>query len=168
MKKVILVLVVVGLGLVLMVGGAFAASDGKNLTINAAVNATAKLTLGAAAISFPDTPDVDTNPTIASSPASVSVDAKAKTSTNGNVTLTVVTGGDLTSGSDTIAIGNVTWAAAGNGFVAGTMNKTTGQSAGSWTGSGNRSGTFSYSLANSWSYATGTYSATATYTLTAP
>ena len=52
--------------------------------------------------------------------------------------------------------------------MAGTMNKTTAQSAGSWTGSGNNAGTFTYALVNSWSYATGTYAATATYTLSAP
>jgi hypothetical protein len=48
------------------------------------------------------------------------------------------------------------------------MNKATAQTVGSWTGSGNRSGTQSYALANSWNYATGAYTAMATYTLTAP
>ena len=91
-----------------------------------------------------------------------------KTGSASTATLTVLAAGDLTSGTDTIAISNVTWTATGAGFVAGTMNKTTAQSAGSWTGSGNRSGTFSYFLANSWSYPTGSYTATTTYTLTAP
>ena len=166
MKRLSLVGIVV-LGLFLMAGSVFAASANQNLIINATVANTAKLSLGAASISFPDA-DPDTTPSILSVPASVTVDAKAKTTTSGSVTLTVVTGGDLTTGSDTILIGNVTWTAAGAGFVAGTMNRTTGQSAGSWSGSGSRSGTFGYALANSWSYATGTYTATATYTLTAP
>jgi hypothetical protein len=84
------------------------------------------------------------------------------------VTLTCLAEGDLTAGANTIAISNVTWTATGTGFVAGTMNKTTAQSAGSWTGPGARSGTFSFSLANSWSYDTGSYTAAITYTLTAP
>ncbi|MGD0915385.1 MAG: hypothetical protein ABSB22_02900 [Thermodesulfobacteriota bacterium] len=150
-----------------MTGNVFAASATQPLTINATVANTAKLSLGVATIAFPDA-DPDTVPSIAATQNPVNVTAKAKTTTNGAVTLTVVTGGDLTSGSDTILIGNVTWTVTGAGFVAGTMNKTTAQSAGSWTGSGSRAGTFSYDLANSWAYATGSYTATATYTLTAP
>jgi|APFre7841882654_1041346.scaffolds.fasta_scaffold10918_4 hypothetical protein len=167
MKKLSLVLVVIGLGLVLMAGSSFAATATQGLTINATVANTAKLSLGAATIAFPDA-DPDTTPTIPSVPASVNVTASAKTTTSGAVTLTVKTGGDLTSGSDTIAIGNVKWTASGAGFVAGTMDKTTGQSAGSWSGSGSRSGTFTYNLTNSWNYPTGSYAATATYTLTSP
>ena len=166
MKKLSLVGIVV-LGLFLVSGSAIAATATAGLTIGATVANTAKLSLGAASIAFPDA-DPDITSSIPSAPASVTVDAKAKTTTSGSVTLTVVTGGDLTSGSDTILIGNVTWTAAGAGFVAGTMNRTTAQSAGSWSGSGNRSGTFSYLLANSWAYATGSYTATATYTLTSP
>lgn len=167
MKKTNLLLVI-GLSLLLMASGAFAATSTANLTIGATVTNMAALSLGGvASIAFPDA-DPDNPAPIPSLPASVSVTAKAKTTKNGSVTLTVLTGGDLTSGGDTIAIGNVTWTASGAGFVAGAMDKTTGQSAGSWSGSGSRSGTFTYSLANSWSYPTGIYSATATYTLTAP
>jgi hypothetical protein len=166
MKKLSLVGIVV-LGLFLVTGNVFAASTTGTLNIGATVSSTAKLALGAASISFANA-DPDTTSSITASPDPVTVTAKAKTTTAGNVTLTVVTGGDLTSGSDTIAITNVTWTAGGAGFVAGTMDKTTPQSAGSWTGSGNRSGTFSYALANSWAYATGSYTATATYTLSCP
>ena len=43
----------------LLAGAAWAATDSKNLTINATVAATAKLTLGVAAINFPDAdPDI--------------------------------------------------------------------------------------------------------------
>ena len=151
-----------------MTGSVFAATATQGLTISATVANTAKLSLGVAAIAYPDAdPDV-LNP-IPATQNPVSVTAKAKTTTSGAVTLTVVTGGDLISGaSDTILIGNVTWTASGAPFVAGTMNRTIAQSAGSWTGSGGYTGSFSYNLANSWSYATGSYSATATYTLTAP
>jgi hypothetical protein len=166
MKKVILVLVVVGLGLVLMVGGAFAAEQSQqSLTINAAVSTTAKLSFDKNAVSFPNE-DPDSKPIITSTDI-VTVDAKVKTSSGSPVTLRVLTGGDLQSGLDAIAISNVAWTATGAGFVGGTMS-TASQSAGSWTNSGNRQGTFTYKLTNSWSYATGNYSATATYTLTAP
>jgi hypothetical protein len=166
MKKLSLVLAI-GLSLVLMAGGAFAASDTKPLTINATVSARATLSLGQSSIHFPDA-DPDATPSIAATENAVSVTAKVRTGSISTATLTHVAAGDLVSGSDTILIGNVTWTVTGAGFQLGTMNKTTPQTAGSWTGSGNRSGTFSYFLANSWSYATGSYTASSTYTLTAP
>jgi hypothetical protein len=166
MKKVSLALAI-GLGLVLTAGGAFAASDSKPLTVNATVSARATLSLGQSAINFPDADPDMVNPIDATENA-VSVTAKVRTGASSTATLTHLAGGDLMSGTDTILIGNVTWTAAGAGFQAGTMNKSSAQTAGSWTGSGNRSGTFSYFLANSWSYATGTYAASSTYTLTAP
>jgi hypothetical protein len=166
MKKVSLVLVI-GLGLVLMAGGAFAANDPKTLTVNATVSAAAKLTVAPATISFLDA-DPDTTPIITSLDT-VAVTAKAKTSKGSNVTLTVLANGDLSEGGGgTIDISNVSWTVVGAGFVNGTMSKTGAQSAGSWSNSGDRSGTFTYKLTNSWSYATGSYTQTATYTLTAP
>jgi hypothetical protein len=166
MKKVSLVLAI-GLGLVLMAGRAFAASDTKNLTVNAAVSARATLSIGQSSIHFPDA-DPDGTPSIGATENAVSVTAKVRTGSGSTATLTHLAADDLKSGSDTILIGNVTWTASGAGFIAGTMNKATAQTAASWTGSGNRSGSFSYFLANSWSYATGTYTASSTYTLTAP
>ena len=161
MKRLSLISVLVCC-LVLVAGGAFAATDTKVLTINATVSARATLTLGVAAINFPDA-DPDSGPILATENP-VSVTAKIRTSAAGNVTLTCIAGGDL----GPIPISNVTWTAAGNGFVGGTMSSTVGQSAGSWTGSGNRSSSFTYSLANSWDYAVGSYSQSVTYTLTAP
>jgi hypothetical protein len=166
MKKVSLVFVI-GLGLVLMAGGAFAVSDQKSLTVNATVSARATLSLGQSSITFPDA-DPDTVSSIPANENAVSVTAKVRTGSSSNATLTHLAADDLKSGSDMIAIGNVTWTASGTGFQGGTMNKSSAQTAGSWTGSGNRSGTFSYFLANSWDYATGSYSASSTYTLTAP
>lgn len=167
MKKLSLFGIVV-LGLLMMVGSAFGASDPKNLTINATVTATAKLSLSDASISFADA-DPDTILSIPSTPPSVTVDAKAKTSTGSTVTLKVVTGDDLKSGTDSIDITNASWTHTGAGFLDGAMSKTPpGTTVGSWAGSGNRSGTLTFHLANSWNYATGGYSATATYTLTAP
>ena len=166
MKKMSLVLVI-GLGLLLMAGGAFAASDSKPLTVNATVSARASLSFGQNAINFPDA-DPDVTASIPATENAVTVTAKIRTGASSTATLTPLAGGDLTSGTDTITIGNVTWTASGTGFQAGTMNSGTAQTAGIWTGSGNRSGSFSYFLANSWSYATGNYSASSTYTLTAP
>jgi hypothetical protein len=140
-------------------------SDTKTVTVTAIVNAKAKLTVGPAGVSFADA-DPDVTPILPAS-ADVTVDVKSRTTTNGAVTLTVQSGTNLTSGSDSIAIANLTWTAAGTGFAAGTM-ATSAVSLGAWTGGGTQSGTQSYLLANSWNYKTGTYGATITYTLTAP
>jgi hypothetical protein len=149
-------------------GAAMAAqTDHADLTINANVANQAALTLDQTSIHFADS-DPDAVPSITDTEGAVTVTVKAKTGSTGTVTLTVVTDGDLTAGGETIATSNVTWEASGTGFVNGTMNKTTPQSAGSWTGSGKRTGTFTYKLANSWSYAAGSYTAKATYTLNAP
>lgn len=144
-----------------------AATATGNVTVAATVSATAKLTVGSTTVSFANA-DPDTTPSITATEGAIAITAKSKTGAAGSVTLTVLAAADLTSGSDTIAVSNVTWTVSGSGFAAGTMNKTTAQSVASWTGSGNRSGTQTYALANSWNYATGSYSATATYTLTAP
>ena len=77
--------------------------------------------------------------------------------------------GNLISGSDTIAITNVTWTASGAPFVAGTMDAVTAQDAATFSsGSGQYTGTYSYLLANSWAYVPGAYTQTVVYTLTAP
>lgn len=144
-----------------------AATASSNLTVNATISATASLTVGNAAINFPDA-NPDTTPSVSATENPVSIVAKGKTSSGGTITLTLLASGDLTGGGNTIGIDNVTWTAAGSGYSAGTMNKTTAQTVGSWTNSGNRSGSLSFALANSWSYATGSYAASATFTLTAP
>lgn len=144
-----------------------AATASSNLTVAATISATASLTVGSAAINFPDA-NPDTTPSISATENPVSVTAKGKTSNGGTITLTLLASGDLTSGGNTIGIDNVTWTATGSGYAGGTMNKTAAQTVGSWTNSGNRSGSLSFALANSWSYATGSYAASATFTLTAP
>jgi len=165
-KKRSLVLVI-GLGLILIAGGVFAASDSKPLTINAEVSDRASLTLEVATINFPDT-DPDTTP-IPATENSVDVTVKVRTGSASAVTLTHQAAGDLTNPAlDAIPIGSVTWTATGGGFQAGTMSSTVAQTAGSWTGPGNRSGTFSYFLVNSWNYAIGSYSVSSTYILSTP
>jgi hypothetical protein len=142
------------------------ATANSTLTVSATVSARAKLSLGTGSITFADA-DPDTTPTLTAS--AVSVDVKARTSSTGSVTLTVLASGDLTAApSGTIPIGNLSWTVSGAGFAAGTANKTTAQSVGTWTGSGNHPGSQTYSLVNSWAYNTGNYGVSLNYTLTAP
>jgi hypothetical protein len=155
---------------VLLLGSASAFAQPQTATaavaVTANVNAKAKLSLGLASVTFADA-DPDVTPLYTS--AAISVDVKARTSAAGNVTLTVLASGDLTSGSNAIAIGTLSWAASGTGFtLSGNNNKTTAQTLGSWTGSGNPSGSHTLSLPNLWSYNTGVYTVTLNYTLTAP
>jgi hypothetical protein len=143
------------------------AQTAATLTVNASVSGRAKLSIASGtshSITFNDA-DPDTTPTL-TAPA-FDVDVKARTGSNSTVSLTVLAAGDLTSGTDTIGIDNLTWAASGD-MVAGTSSTSSAVSVGSWTGSGRRQGTQTYSLVNSWAYATGNYSATLNYTLTAP
>jgi hypothetical protein len=151
---------------VLLFSGSVSAqgTDSASLTISAQVNSKARLTLSGS-VFFPDLDPDTANPLVSTTDVSVSV--KARTSASGNVTLTVLAQGDLASGTDLIPIGNLTWAA--SGLTAGTMAKApaTAASLGSWTGSGNHSGTQTYKLVNSWSYVPGTYQTIIDYTLTA-
>ena len=142
-----------------------AATAGATVTVSATVSPKAKLTVGAGSVAFNDA-DPDVTPLLTAT-AALSLNVRARTAAASNVTLTVQSGGDLTSGSDTIPIANLTWTATGTGYAAGTMG-TTASSLGSWTGGGNEAGTQTYQLVNSWNYRTGTYTATITYTLTAP
>ncbi|HEX7124757.1 MAG TPA: hypothetical protein VF406_03135 [Thermodesulfobacteriota bacterium] len=156
------------LGLATLPSTVEAATANQNLTINAVVNDRATLTLSTATINFPDS-DPETVLSIAASENPVTVSARVRTGATSTPTLTVQANGDLSNGTDTIPISNVTWTASGSPFVAGTMNATVAQSAATFgTGSGSYTGTFSYFLANDWAYNVGTYTATATYTLTAP
>ena len=172
MKKLSLV-TIFSVALLLMTGSAFAASDTKNLTVTANVGSTAKLTLGATTLTFPDS-DPDNTPLITATEGAINVTAKAKTAAGSSVALEVRSSGgssgNLISGSgDTIPIGNLRWQGTGTGFVGGPTNvSNTNQLAGSWNQSGNYSGTQTFSLVNSWAYAVGTYTATITYTLTSP
>ncbi len=172
MKKLSLCGIVV-LGLFLLAGNVNAVTDGKALTATATVTSTAKLDLGGATtLTFPNA-DPDTSATISATEGAINVTAKAKTGSSSSVTLEVRSSGgssgDFASGTDTIPISNLKCTGTGAGFVAGpTAMTNANQTAASWTGSGNRTGTQSFALTNSWSYATGSYTATITYTLTSP
>jgi hypothetical protein len=144
-----------------------ATSTTGNIPVSATIGAQATLALSLSAVSFPNA-DPDTTSSIAAAEGAITITTNTRTTAGSTVTLTVLTSDDLRSGSDTIAIANVTWTTTGTGFSSGWLSKTTAQIVGQWTGPGSRSGTQTYSFANSWTYAAGTYSATATYTLTAP
>jgi hypothetical protein len=149
----------------LMAGQAEAVNATGSVAVNASVNATAKLTISGGPVNFPDT-DPDVSATITAT--AIDVGVKARTATGSTSTLTLKANQDLTSGSDTIPASNVSWTAGGAGFVNGTVDKTTQQNVGSWTGPGNNSGTQTFSMVNSWSYVPGSYTMTLDYTLTVP
>ena len=87
----------------------------------AAGNPTATLTLGVASVSFPSASPATTSSIAATqNPISIAV----KTTGTATWSLTVLANGDLVSGGNTVAIGNVTWTATGTGFVGGTMSTT--------------------------------------------
>jgi hypothetical protein len=142
-------------------------SQTQTVTLSTNIAARAKLQFGLLAMSFPDA-DPDSTPSIPANVNPLSVTSSARTGSSQTDSLTCLASGDLISGINTIAISNMTWTATGTGYVAGTMNRTAAQTAGSWTGPGQRTGTFSYFLANSWSYTIGNYSTSINYTLTAP
>src|SRR3989304_1073272 len=112
------------------------ASANGAINVSVAVNARAKLTLGAALITFADA-DPDVTATFTS--AAITIDVKARAASTGPVTLTMVADGALTSGTDTIPIGDLTWTVAGAGLVAGAA-AITDQTGGSWAGSGGSGG----------------------------
>lgn len=144
-----------------------AGSRSQNLSTSVTVNQLLKLAFSSNSLSFPDS-HPDSVPSIPASGGPLTVTAKSLVGPAAAVTLTVIASNDLQSGLDVIAISNLAWTATGTGFVGGTMSKTVAQSVGSWTGSGSRTGTQSYTLVNSWSYAPGTYTTTLTYTLSTP
>jgi hypothetical protein len=152
--------------ILVVAAGRVPAAQTSTATLNASINSVARLTLSSAALTFPDA-DPDTVPNIQASQGPITVTAKARTSPNGTVTLTVRATDQLRSGLNTIPASSVTWVATGGGFSGGTLSETTAQTAATWTGSGVRTGTQTFFFRNLWSYATGTYTLTITYTLSA-
>src|SRR5689334_3063167 len=92
-----------------------ATAQTQNATLNASINGLARLSLSTAAITFPDA-DPDTVPSIQAAQGPITVTAKARTSPNGTVTLTLMANDVLRSGINTIPASNITWTATGAGF----------------------------------------------------
>ncbi len=137
------------------------------MDVGAESSSTAQLTITPTTINFPSA-NPGTIPNVPAMVNPVSVTANVQTDAASTAVLTVLAAGDLISGGDRIPISKITWTATGDGYIAGTMSKDTAATAGSWQGSGQYSGTFSFFLANSWSYATGSYTQNITYTLAVP
>jgi hypothetical protein len=148
-------------------GVSLASTDTKSLVIKAKIDKVAKLIVDTNTVSFPNM-DPDETSRVPALQNDIKVIIKARTGSTSPVNLNITADGDLVSGSDMIPIQNVTWQALGTGFIGGTLSKVTGQTAGSWTGSGIRQGSFRYFLNNNWNYQKGDYQVTVTYTLTTP
>ena len=144
-----------------------ASTDTKILVIKARIDKVAKLIVDTNTITFPSM-DPDEIKQIPALQNDIKITVKARTGSTSPVNLQIVADGDLVSGLDTIPIQNVIWQASGPGFVGGVLSKSSVQTAGSWTGSGIRQGTFRYFLNNSWNYHKGEYQVTITYTLITP
>lgn len=148
-------------------GISMAASDIKSVVIKAKIEKVAKLMVDTNSITFPNM-DPDEVKQVPALQNDIKVTVKARTGSTSPVNLNVVADGDLASGLDTIPVQNVDWQASGQGFLSGTLSKSTVQTAGAWKGSGVREGVFRYFLNNSWNYQKGEYQVTVTYTLTTP
>ena len=148
--------------------GAFLVAGVALLVVPAAHAQTITFTVTQASISFADA-DPDTTPSITAS--NVTVNYKVTGTGGAAWRITIISGNNLTSGSASIPISNVTWTATPvPPFQAGTMSTTAQQTMASGTGDvgTSRIGTVVFKLANSWSYNVGTYSATFTFTMSCP
>ena len=135
-------------------------------TLNATFSGIARITFSSSSISFPDA-EPDFVPSIPASQGPITITAKARTSPNGALSLTVQASDDLRSGVNTIPASHITWTATGAGFTNGTLSAATPQLVATWTNSGVRTGTQTFYFRNLWSYATGIYTLTMIFTLAA-
>ena len=165
-RNLILIALIISIWLI-SIGISVAATDTKSVVIKAKIEKVAKLIVDTNSITFPNM-DPDEIKQVPALQNDIKVTVKARTGSTSPVNLNVVADGDLASGPDTIPVQNVAWQASGQGFLSGTLSKSTVQTAGSWTGSGVREGVFRYFLNNSWNYQKGEYQVTVTYTLTTP
>ena len=152
--------------LLLATGVVPVAAQTDTANLNASINGLARLSLSTLTITFPDA-DPDAVPNVPASQGPITITAKARTSVNGGVTLTVLANDDLRSGLKTIPASAVTWTATGLGFSNGTLSAAAEQTIAAWTGSGVRTGTQLFFFRNLWSHPTGTYTLTMTFTLSA-
>lgn len=126
-----------------------------------------ELTLNRTAINFPDA-DPDAVPSVPASENPMTIRVKVTGNPGGTWKLEVLASGDLVSGSNTIAISNVSWTATPLPFIDGKLDKATPQVVASGSGNENMNGTVRFFFKNSWNYFTGNYSQVIIYTLSAP
>lgn len=122
------------------------------------------LTLGGNTLRFPSA-NPDTTPQVPAleNPMPISISYIGL----GLWNVTVLTTGNLVSGSDQIPINRVHWTATGTGFSSGTLNSLIPQLIGAGAVTGTKNGTLNFFLDNSWSYPVGTYSQLMTITVIA-
>jgi len=134
----------------------------------AATAQTLTLTIAPSTITFISA-DPDTTPSIAA--PSITVSYRVRNNASGSWQISLLASGDLTAGSATIPITNVTWTASPTPpFQAGTLSRTLALALASGTGNvqNTTTGTVVFRLANSWTYNVGNYSTSVVFTLTAP
>jgi len=152
------------IGMVAGIAPAAAQQVTDTATFNATFNGIARLTFSSTSVSFPDA-DPDAVPSIPAVQGPITITAKARTTLNGAVTLTVQASDDLRSGVNTIPASSITWTCTGAGFTNGTLSTAAPQLVANWIASGVRIGTQTFFFKNLWSYPTGIYTLTMTYTL---
>ena len=129
---------------------------------------TLDLTLSTSSISFASA-DPDTTPSVVA--AAVTVTYRVRNNAGGSWRITLLAGGDLTSGSASIPISLVTWTATPappfqNGAMSGTVAQTVASGAGNVQSP--RTGNVVFSLENRWTHNPGIYTASIAFTLVAP
>lgn len=165
-KRIINFVAILTAALLLGVVPARAATTTANLNILVSVLPTATLTIGSTTLTF-KAKDPTMNPVIVAEENPIPIIAKIRN--KDPLTLFVMAADDLRDGSSVIPASAITWTAANDPFVEGTMSKTSGQPAARFPGgSGSYSSYFNFYLANSPSYIPGTYSMTINYTLSTP
>ena len=159
--------VIVALAVTVVSSARSVLAQSRTATLTVSINGLARLSLSSTGVTFPDS-NPDLVPQVPATPGPLVVTIKARTTLNATIRLSVLASDDLRSGVRTLPASTITWTTSGAGFVAGTLNRTTPQTVGTWVGSGVRTGNQSLLFANLWTHPIGTYSLTMTYTLSSP
>jgi hypothetical protein len=136
-------------------------------TLSVNVSSQARITFGSTSLVFPDA-DPDTVPLVQASSGAFTVTAKARTTKDAQVLLTVQASDDLRSGMNTLPASLIAWTGSGDGFQSGVLSRASSQLVAAWTGSGVWTGAQSFAFQNSWKHPPGTYSVTFVYTVSMP
>lgn len=141
-------------------------SQSATATLSVSIGSQAQLSLTSNTLLFPNA-DPEDVPLVPGAPM-ITITAKSRISRNAQLALTVQATDDLRSGITTLPASLIAWDGSGDGFVPGVLSRTSAQLVGTWTGSGTRTGTQSFTFQNSWSHPPGTYSMTIVYTMSMP
>jgi hypothetical protein len=118
-----------------------AATDTKSVRLMAKIERAAKLIVESNTITFLNM-NPDQTKQVPAVENDIKITVKVRTASTDPVTLSMIADGDLGAGSEIIPIENITWQAFGEGFISGTMSKSTVQKAGSWKASGSEKGPY--------------------------